>query len=113
MVGRDLLRKISQQILLRSTMQRQAGLIQQQDDIIMALLDLGEFYEEGEEPDEAGRAFRKRHGHAVQAVLNTGAGNRTTIEGSGITGLAFREHYLDLQVVVLRPVFKNLVGDPQ
>src|SRR5712664_1075732 len=52
--------KIPQQVFLGFPVQRQARLVQQQNQIAIGFLDLSKFHQEREEPDKASAAFRER-----------------------------------------------------
>lgn len=110
---RDLLGEVAEQVELSGAVQRQARLVEEQDDTAVFLSDLRELHEKGEKPDEAFGALGEWHRDAVQAVLDARPRDWAAVERSRIAGLALREDDLDLQLVVLGPVLENLIGDAQ
>ena len=101
-----------QQVLLRAGVQGQAGLVEQDDQVAgLPFFELAEVGEEAEEPDEAAGPLVERHGRAVPVVVDPDEQDRSLVQRRRGAVLRRVDAELDAQVLVLRPVLEDFVGD--
>src|SRR5204863_9224496 len=99
-------------VLLCPAVQREAGLVEQEDKVALrALLELVEVGQEAEEPDEAAGPVVERDRDAMAVVADPDLQDRTFVERRRGAGFGLEDAEQDSQVGVLGPVLEDLLAD--
>jgi len=101
--------QVAEQVGLAGGVQAEAGLVQQQDEVL-GVAQLREGGHEREEPDEPARAFAEVGRHPVAVVADADVQERRAAPAV-LAGLAEVQVQLDGQLRVLAPVPEDLLAD--
>jgi hypothetical protein len=100
-VGGELLLEIPQKVRLGAAVERQARLVEQQDDVLLLAFDVLVPGEEREEPDEPTRARAEWRRRPVDAVVDLAPDVDSIAHVHGVFGQAFAHVEAHLDVLVL------------